>query len=300
MEQQTNNHTPVLIDNILDIINIEFNDSMLSVFDGTLGGGGYTNRFLDKGYSVVACDLDKTVIDLSKEKILNLNFACYQGNFSEIIGDYTDFFDIIVVDLGYSSNQLDFSNRGFSYQKEDEEFDLRYNNDISIPAWKLICEQPVEKLGKIIFNNSGETFANKIANSLKQQDIKYVKDVKNSIESIIPAKFYKKRNAILSRVWQAFRIEINQEFENLNIFLDKSLNALKKNGLLMVVDFHSLEDKIVTKFMRDQAKPIVIDDFGNKVINYKLLTKKPITPSEDEIDDNIRSRSASLRILKKL
>lgn len=296
-----NVHVPVLLEGVMSVINNEFGESSLTVFDGTLGGGGYSRRFLESGFTVFGSDLDKDVVDTLNEGLGDKSFEARHGNYSEIITEFDDnFFDVIVVDLGYSSNQLDSSGRGFSYQKPDETFDLRYDSSRGQAAWEIICGKPVENLGKILFRNAGETFANRIARSLKEQPVKTVGELVNAVEKAIPRKFWNKRNAVLSRVWQAFRIEVNQEFEHLDIFLHESLPKLKEGGLLMVVDFHSLEDKMVTQFMRQKSKPVSEDMYGNKTYHYKFLTKKALLPSEEEVDTNVRARSAKLRALKKL
>jgi 16S rRNA (cytosine1402-N4)-methyltransferase len=300
-----NNHKPVLIDAIAKFVQVNTDSN---IFDGTFGGGGYSDFFLSYNAHVYACDLDSGAIDNYNSsnppndnlKLVNNNFSSYIDNFKN------DFFDIIVADLGYSSNQLEFSCRGFSYMKTNELFDLRYDTNDGVPVYtKIRLLKNSSDLGKIIFKYSGETFSNRISQNLftfitSTKDDIYVLDVIKEVERSIPAKFVHKKNAILSRVWQAMRVWVNEEFISLEEFLNKSLKKLKPNGTLMITCFNSLEDKIVTHFMRNVSKKITIDDFGNTDQLYELITKKAIIPSESEIKDNIRSRSATLRILKKL
>jgi 16S rRNA (cytosine1402-N4)-methyltransferase len=296
-----NVHTPVLIQNILQIIESEFETSKLNVFDGTLGGGGYSQEFLTLGHTLVGSDLDNGVVVNLNKKFENHNFTALQGNFSQVITTLSDNSqDVIVVDLGYSSNQLESSYRGFSYMKLEEEFDLRYDNLSGKPAYEMIKNLSEHELRNMLFRHSGESISHRISKELSIAKPATVADVVKAVEKAIPAALYTKKNAILSRVWQAFRIEVNEEFEHLELFLNRSLHKLKQNGLLMVVDFHSLEDKIVTNFMRQQSKPVSEDSYGNRKFEYELLTKKPIEPSEKEVEENIRSRSARLRVLKKL
>lgn len=312
MQQGQNTHVPVLLEPILN--NLPEKLSNNNFFDGTFGGGGYSKRFLEQGYNVFACDLDQTALDKKNERIcsdLLPNLVTKQANFAEYINNFEDnFFTGIVLDLGFSSNQLTYSNRGFSYQNVDEDFDLRYNissNSTTEPAYKKIAKlKRWEELGKVIYTYSGDNFSGKIARHIvedkiqKGVELKTVGDFVNVITESIPAKFKNKTNATLSRVWQAIRIWVNGEFEALERFLPIASKKLTIGGRLYVVCFHSLEDKIVTKFMRQVSKKYFVDDYGNQEQDYRFITSKPIVPSEDEITQNIRSRSATLRIIERV
>lgn len=303
-----NNHKPVLLEAISKYESLISDGS--NIFDGTFGGGGYSDYFLKSKTDVhiYACDLDQNAIDYyisnnSKSNKLQL----VKSNFEDYISFFnSSFFDIIVADLGYSSNQLDFSNRGFSYLKGDEVLDLRYNTDDDLPAYQKIRLLKTDReLSKVIFQYSGETFSSRIGKNLfafisANNQVIYVSEIVKSIEASIPKKFMHKRNAILSRVWQSLRVWVNNEFDSLENFLVTSLDKLKPSGMLMVTCFNSLEDKIVTKFMRNASKKDIVDDFGNTEQFFEIITKKPITPSDLEIQNNIRSRSATLRIIKKI
>jgi 16S rRNA (cytosine1402-N4)-methyltransferase len=300
-----NHHIPVLLDEVAGFV-FE-NKPQPKVFDGTFGGGGYTTLFLEKGAEVFATDLDKTVYDryfLSNPKHLKLH--TFHGNFADVIRDFKNsFFDSIVADLGFSSNQLEESGRGFSYQQLNDSLDFRY--DLSRGKGlleKLSKVGSSDNLGKILFQYSGETMSRRIAGQIfddfRAKKLNTVEDLLKSIDQVISKELWHKRNGIYSRIWQALRIWVNDEFENLELFLSRSLDKLASGGLLIVVCFHSLEDKIVTKFMRTMSKPLEIDDFGNTITSFELITKKAKIPSEKEIEGNIRSRSATLRVLKKL
>ena len=296
-----NVHVPVLLEQITRLIRAEYGEDPLTIFDGTLGGGGYSAAFLEAGHTVYGSDLDAEVVQALGERFADKKFEARQGNFSEVITEFADgFFDVVVVDLGYSSNQLESSDRGFSYLQGQEDLDLRYNSDRGRPAYELVNSLGENELQKLIYRHSGEALSLRIARSLKEQPVRTAGETVAAVERAIPAKFYKKRNAILSRVWQALRIEVNEEFVHLQLFLEHSVEKLKPGGLLMVVDFHSLEDKLVTKFMREKAKPVAEDVYGNRTYAYELLTKKGILPSQEEITQNVRSRSATLRVLKRL
>ena len=307
-----NLHTPVLIGKILENLP---NKSKLNIFDGTFGGGGYSREFLSGGHIVYACDWDGEAVKNEKlvennNQQVEQNLHLSHSSFAENIQTFEeDFFDLIVLDLGYSSNQLEFSNRGFSYQKGEEVLDLRYDIAAGHACWDKIknLKRP-EEFFKTIYKYSGESFSPAIAKVLlslvrsktnTKPEIR-VFEVVEEIKKVIPKKLTKKLNAILSRTWQALRIWTNDEFSQLEIFLPESVKKLKSKGLLMVVGFHSLEDKIVAGFMRDEARVVEISEFGDKAKYYNLLTPKAITPDEEEVTQNPRSRSGLLRILEKI
>jgi 16S rRNA (cytosine1402-N4)-methyltransferase len=317
--QIENNHIPVLLEPILEFVKIKAQENLtnkkteaIKVFDGTFGGGSYTKSFLEKQYQVYSCDLDSSTnliaANLKTEFGDNFNFEI--ANFKDYVSQFSDnFFDAIVVDLGYSTNQLDSSNRGFSYALgKTAILDLRYNSYILKPCYQLILEtKGASELAKIIYQNSGENLSFKLAkvlwemyhNSQTPEKIT-VQEIVTILEEAIPAKFFMKTKSILSRIWQALRIWTNQEFEVLKQFLENSVSKLAPNGILCVVSFHSLEDKIVASFMRKNTKPIDEDIYGNRTYNYKLLTPKFITPDEVELKNNPRSRSGRLRVLQKI
>jgi 16S rRNA (cytosine1402-N4)-methyltransferase len=284
----------------------------LKIFDATFGAGSYSRHFFELGHEVFACDLDKISKKIVKEsenlKELQASnrFSLLNGNYSDIIQQFDDnYFDIIVADLGFSTVQLNFSKRGFSYQKRDELLDLRYDCTNSEPCYiKVQNLKNPNDLSKIIYNYSGEELSSKIAKvifqTVKIDGVIAVGGVVDAIDQIIFSQNKKNFNSILSRVWQALRIWTNDEFGNLELFLEFSKSKLKKNGRLIIVNFHSLEDKIVTNYFRQCSKKRVIDDFGNTEIDFKHLTNKPVLPSEKEILENKPSRSAKLRVLERL
>lgn len=328
-----NLHTPVLLEQILEFSKTEFVDLKGKIaFDGTFGGGGYSQKMAELGMQIFACDQDnqafltfqpdsksvKSLQTLSStdfyKNLVNYPFKSQEilltkNSFSEHIREFpTGFFDLVVLDLGFSSNQLEYSNRGFSYQKTEEVLDLRYNSEVGSPCWLRIQRfKKPEEFFKTLYLYSGEKLSkpisealNKLIRSKRNYETVKVGEVVEAIREVIPHRYMKNFKSILSRIWQALRIWTNREMEELELFLGESLTRLKPNGLLMIVDFHSLEDKMITKFMRDAAKPLEVDEFGNKKAKFKLLTPKAAVPTEQEINQNIRSRSAKLRILKKL
>jgi 16S rRNA (cytosine1402-N4)-methyltransferase len=295
---QINQHIPVLLNPIVEFY-LKHNKGSI-VFDGTFGGGGYSQKFLELKSKVYACDLDTNAINRA---VTNHDLTLVNQNFGEYINEFSDnYFDMIVVDLGFSNNQLLLDEFGFSYLKDSQPLDLRFDVKRGKSCSDYLNSVNVDDLTKTIFNNSGEHLSRKIAlkitDNVNGKDIT-VGDLKGWVMQAIPAKFMKSKNSILARVWQALRIEINQEFQWLNKFLDLAPSKLKAGGILCVVNFHSLEDKITTKKFRDLSKTREIDNYGNKAQDFILLTKKPITPDQDELDSNPQSRSATLRIIQK-
>ena len=311
-----NIHKPVLIQDLLKKLAEIWKSDIWSgkvVFDGTFGGGGYSQEFLQKNSQVFACDKDIYAVKLGEKKfakfIENDSLKLAEIDFLEYLKKFKeDYFDLIVLDLGFSSNQLEFSKRGFSFLKQDEEFDLRFSLDNPSPCWQKIknLKKP-EYLKKIIYTNSGEISSGRIAKTIyqtirskKNTEITTVGDIVKALdEEILNKKTIKQRAQILARVWQALRIWTNRELEILENFIDQSISRLRPNGVLAIVSFHSLEDKIVTKKMRYFSKPMDIDEFGNKTEKFILLTPKAIQPSDQEIEENTRSRSAKLRMMIK-
>jgi 16S rRNA (cytosine1402-N4)-methyltransferase len=312
---QNNNHLPVMLEEVSNLLFEKIStEQNVTFFDGTLGGGGYTQDFLNLAEAKkinlkqVSGDLDQTAIDRVKTYIQipkgqQLEFI--KGNFAELINTFQNHsLDGIVLDLGYSGNQLAESDRGFSYLNPSEELDLRYDTSSGISASdKLLKLKNHNDLGKLIYEYSGEDLAIKIArkfSEIKKKDSWTVQNMVELVISAIPPTAMKKKNQILSRVWQALRIWVNSEFESLNTFLPLALEKLKPQGRLVIVSFHSLEDKIVTKFLRNQTKPTKEDIYGNKSYSFKLLTAKGQFPSEAEVQRNTRSRSAILRAIERL
>lgn len=313
-----NTHIPVLINEVQNYLlaqNLEqFAEKQINIFDGTLGGGGYTQHFINYCHdnkinlSQYSSDLDQGAIDRVLSYIqcpVGINLELRNGNFAEVITTFEDkYFDGIVVDLGFSSNQLEVDQRGFSYQQGEQELDLRYNVDTTNScSYKLLRLHDWQQLGKILYNYSGEDLAAKIAKAIYNSNKKTpwtVKEMVDIVISVIPAVALKRKNQILSRVWQALRIWTNDEFASLEAFIQSAKDKLKIGGRLVVVSFHSLEDKIVTNYFRQLSKAVTEDIYGNKEYDFKIINSRPIVPTAQEIELNPRSRSAVMRVLERL
>jgi len=279
--------------------------------DGTLGGGGHSLAILEK----IAPDGKILAFDLSSEAIASMEQIVeqnnYQGqkeriifvqnnfvNLSEII-DKFNFRPVngILLDLGLSSDLLEKSGRGFSFQR-DEFLDMRFGES-GQTAYELISQLSHLELEKIFREYGEEKFAEKIAFNItrtrRQQKIKTTFDLKKIIvEAIEEAVGYqiseKARIKIFARIFQALRIAVNNELENLEKTLKQIFQILSVNGRVVIISYHSLEDRIIKNFFRQQKQEGKIE----------ILTKKPIGPSSEELRENYRSRSAKLRAARKI
>jgi len=214
-------------------------------------------------------------------------------------------FDGIFVDLGVSSYQLDNLDSGFTY-RENSTFDLRMDKSQGKPAHYYLNRLKQEELADIIYNFGEEKKSRVIARNIvedrKEKPILTSDQIKSSVQKSVPTRFL---NKSLSRVFQAFRIYVNNELDELKIFLEKSVQLLSSSGRIVVISFHSLEDRIVKEFFKYETltcicPPEIPVCNCNKEPRLKIITKKPILPSGDELENNARSRSAKLRVAERI
>jgi len=292
-------HVPVLLKEVIKFLNPKAGENFI---DCTVGAGGHSIEILKKNVfgKVLAIDLDKKSIKFLESKnkdrlfLVNDNFK----NLKKIVEKY-NFYPVngILLDLGLSSLQLEESGRGFSFQK-DEPLDMRFNKDQKITAKEIVNTFNLQKLEEIFKDYGEERFSKRIARRIvEQREVKPIKsslELKKIIKQAIPLEKIKYRrgkiNKVLARIFQALRIEVNQELKNLKQGLTQSIDILSPKGRLVVISFHSLEDRIVKHFFREQKDQKKI----------KILTKKPIIPQVKEIQKNFRARSAKLRAVIKL
>ena len=297
-------HVPVLLNESINGLSIKPEGTYV---DLTFGGGGHSKSILeklnDKG-RLISFDIDSDAIRLNK--LVRKNFEIIESNFK--------FFDLhieergikkvdgIFADLGISSYQIDNLNRGFSYKGETE-LDMRMNKRNNLCAKKIVNEYDKEKLENIFFEygeiSNNKKIVKKIIEYRKDKKIKYNSDFVNLLNEIFNKEISFK---LLSRIFQAIRIEVNDEINALREMLTKSKDYLNSKGRLVVISYHSLEDRLVKNFINksnfssDYKKNL----FGVKKEFYKRINKKPIVPTSDEIKNNPRSRSAKLRIGERL
>ncbi len=273
--------------------------------DTTYGGGGHAQAILGKlkEGKLLAFDQDEAAL---KNKIadprlimIHSNFR-YLRNFLKLYKLYP--VDGILADLGLSSHQIDEGERGFS-TRFNGVLDMRMDRNKKITAREIINHYPEEKLMEI-FRKYGEiTNARQVAaivvSSRKTKPIDTTQDLK---EVTITCTQRGKENKFYARMFQALRMEVNQEIEVLKEFLKQTVEALKPGGRLVIISYHSLEDKLVKNFMRagNIEGEIHKDFFGNVLSPFQVITRKPIMASKEEIDENSRSRSARLRVAEKL
>ena len=303
MNLETNNtlHIPVMLSEILNYL---AEDSMQDklVVDCTFGAGGYSKAFLKRGANVIALDRDKVALEKGKElkkqfgdklTLINTSF----GRLEELDIEPPD---VIVLDIGVSSMQIDQADRGFSFQK-DGPLDMRMGGTIQTAA-DVVNTYSIEALTQIFRYYGEESHAKKIAimivRSRQQKLFSTTMELSKSIESLLPKRHFEKIHPA-TRVFQALRIYINDELTQLNKVLLAAERILPKGGKIGVVSFHSLEDKIVKKFLlnRSQAKAVsrYLPEIQNYCPSFLLPHKKAIMPLETECLQNKRARSAKFR-----
>lgn len=312
MEDKKEKHIPVLLNETIESLNVKPDGIYI---DMTLGRGGHANEVLkklgDKGL-LIGIDQDDDAIkdnsirfkDEKRIKIVKSNFK----NLNKILDDFKiDKVNGIYFDLGVSSVQFDDGDRGFSYKK-DAILDMRMDKDNPLSLKDLINTYSEEEIYKIIDEYGEEKFAKNIARNIiktrEEKEIVSTLELANIIENSIPAKYrYKEKKHPAKRSFQAFRIYINDELNILDKALDDSVNRLKSGGRLSVITFHSLEDRIVKNKFKYFESPCTCDKnfpcvCGKKSLG-KIINKKVIIPSDEEIEINNRSRSAKLRIFER-
>jgi len=296
------NHIPVLLKEVLKSFNPQPGENFI---DCTVGLAGHALPLLEKNKpdgKVLGIEIDKKVLEILKKKITAERLILVQGNFADLkkIAEENSFYPIngILFDLGMSSWQIEKSGRGFSFQR-DEPLDMRFGNRTSkspqsLTAEEIINQWPEEELVKIFKEYGQERYARRIAYRVCQtrriQPIKSTHQLVEIIQQAVPNRYQHRRIHFATRAFQALRIAVNDELNNLKKALPQALEILEKNGQLAIISFHSLEDRIVKIFFRETAKE------GN----LKILTKKPIRPGREEMNLNPRSRSAKLRVALKL
>lgn len=285
-------HIPVLLNELIDYLNPKANENFI---DCTLNGGGHTKAILEKikpNGKVLGIEWDKEIFEnIKKQNIerliavndsyINLKEITEKNNFKNVSG--------IIFDLGMSSYQIDESERGFSFLK-NQPLIMTYG-DTQKTAKEIVNEYEEEKLEKIIREYGEEKFSRKIAKKIvltrKIKPIETTHDLIEIIRQAIPGNQGHQKIHFATRTFQAIRIETNQELENIQTALPQAIDILNPGGKLAVISFHSLEDRIVKNFFKDQAKQ------GKATI----ITEKPIIPEEKEAQANPRARSSKLRII---
>ena len=307
------NHEPVLLQEAISSLALE---NGMTVVDATMGGGGHSVAMIEKilpAGKFIGIDQDTQAIEAATTNISS-KFSCHTNQFIFHNKNFRDIddaldgtnVDAILADIGVSSHQIDTPERGFSYMV-DAPLDMRMNDNSRKKAIHLVNELSEKQLSDLIFNYGEERYSRQIA-----RNIVSARPIPNSTLALaeicvnsVPSSYFKSGGHPAKRTFQALRIAINDELGALEDFIPKAIDALKPNGRLAIISFHSLEDRIVKQaFKRLESKCLCPPKSPQCICNHrpsiKVITKKPIVPSIDEVKRNPRSSSAKLRIAQKL
>jgi len=331
-------HIPVLLNEVIEYLEPKPGENFI---DCTIGGGGHAIKILEKAFPsgrLLGIDWDHEMLErlslklkvpegqsygagknpkvlnrviLTRGSFANLEKIAQENNFTEVDG--------ILLDLGMSSWHLEKSGRGFSFKK-DEPLDMRYNvekiqnpkskiQNYNLTAREIVNTWPEREIEKILKEYGERRFAKRIAkaivNSRKIKPIKTTFQLVDIVKKTVPHKYQHKKIHPATKTFQALRIAVNNELENLKKTLPQAVKLLRPKGSLVVISFHSLEDRIVKDFFRKESKDCICPPeipvcvCGHKR-TLKIITKKPITPSQEEIISNPRARSAKLRVAERI
>ena len=307
------NHMPVLLEETILSLRIKPNGTYI---DGTLGGGGHSyeiaKRLSSKG-RLIGIDQDEDAIKAASKKLEKFKdkVTIVRSNYSnikQILQDLNiDKVDGILLDLGVSSYQLDKAERGFSYNY-DAQLDMRMDKRIDYTAKDIVNEYSERELYIVIRNYGEDSFAKNIAKHIvkarKEKPIETTYELVNIIKNAIPMRVRKKTGHPAKKTFQAIRIELNKELEVLKNSLDDMIESLNDEGRLCVITFHSLEDRIVKVNFRTNEKPCTCPPtfpicVCGKEPKGAVITRKPISPKDEELDKNRRAKSSKLRVFQR-
>ena len=306
-------HISVLLNECIEGLNIKENGIYV---DGTLGGAGHSSEIVKrlKTGRLIGIDQDTDAINAATKRLepykdrvtlVHDNFSNVKAVFAQLGIEKADGF---LLDIGVSSHQLDEAERGFSYM-QDAPLDMRMNSESDFSAYNVVNEYSEDELNNVIFKYGEERWAKRIAQFIvearKQKPIETTFELVDIIKKAVPKGARKDGPHPAKRTFQAIRIEVNGELEILEKTIDDMTELLNPGGRLCIITFHSLEDRIVKNAFRKQENPCTCPpEFpvcvcGKKPL-AKVITRKPILPSEEELEENHRSRSAKLRILERI
>lgn len=307
-------HVSVLLEETIDSLNIKSNGIYV---DGTLGGGGHSLeicRRLGEGGRLIGIDQDMDAIAAATERLsdykdkVTIVHSNYQDTDSVLKELSVNGVDGIVLDLGVSSYQLDNVERGFTY-REDTPLDMRMDQSSNLTAKDIVNDYSEMELFRVIRDYGEDGFAKNIAKHIvaarKLKPIETTGELNEIIKAAIPAKMRQGTGHPSKKTFQAIRIELNHELEVLENSLDKMIELLNPGGRLSIITFHSLEDRIVKNIFRRNMNPCIcppgfpVCTCGRKPTG-KIITRKPVVPSEHELEENKRAKSSKLRVFEKI
>lgn len=299
MNDNLNNfpHKPVMVEEVLYYLQLR---QGYTIVDCTVGSGGHATKIIDKIKSdglLIGIDKDMEILQIAKQNLSDTGgiFRLYHANYSDIDEVLRQAginrVNGVLLDLGVSSMQLDRADRGFSFYK-DGPLDMRMDRSNGITAKKLIKKLSERELEKLLRKYGEERLAKRIATAIINEEKKFGITSTTHLAAIVEHAVSKGKGKIhpATRVFQALRIAVNEELENLEIFLDKIHNYMYAGARIVIISFHSLEDRIVKNKFTESAKQNL----------FRIITKKPVTPGKSEIESNTRCRSAKLRSAERI
>lgn len=287
-------HIPVLLKEVLEILEPKPGGVYV---DATIGLGGHSEnivKFIGSGGRLIGIDRDDESLKMAEKRLSDRRVRLKMGKFSDIESlldsDGIHEVDGILFDLGVSMAQFKDYERGFSFVS-DKRLDMRMDKKQKLSAWNVVNRYPEKEIERILREFGEEWLSRKIAKEIIRRRSKKTIDTCSELSAIVESA-YRRRSALhpATKTFQALRIEVNSELNELRSGLDASLSLLKKDGRLCVISYHSLEDRIVKRFIADNSKKELL----------RMITKKPITASPEEIRSNPSSRSAKLRAAEKI
>lgn len=312
---QTFSHIPVMLEECMENLALK-KDGVY--FDGTVGGGGHSYEILRRtspGGRLIATDLDDEALAAASERL-----SPFQGRFSLHKSNYKDYatildvggvdlLDGVILDYGVSSHQIDDPKRGFSYRSKEAPLDMRMDASAALNAEMVVNTYSEERLSKILRDYGEEQFAGRIARSIcierSKKPLETCGELASIVEKSIPAKFRYDGAPCERKTFQAIRIEVNGELDGLYDLVVGLTRRLKKGGRIAILTFHSLEDRAVKEAFKYLENPCTCPKnfpvcVCGKKQEIKIITKKPITATEKEIQENSRSKCAKLRVAEKI
>lgn len=305
-------HISVLLEESISSLNIK-DDSI--IVDCTLGYGGHSSNILariKKGF-LFAFDQDSEAIRHSTERLsaVGTNFTIIKSNFVHLKEKLNELnvekVDGVLFDLGVSSPQLDDAERGFSYH-EDARLDMRMDQDNPLSAYEVVNNYSKEELSQIFYKYGEDKFSNNIAKKIVEyrtiKPIETTLELVEIIKTAVPMKFRKDKHPA-RQIFQAIRIEVNKELDVIEPALEQALSMLKIGGRVAVITFHSLEDRLVKNYFKEKCAiderlkgmPNIPDEY---LPDFNLVVNKAISPSDEELKNNPRARSAKLRVIERI
>lgn len=306
-------HISVLLNEVIEGLNIKEDGIYI---DGTLGGAGHSSEIVKrlKGGKLIGIDQDLNALEKASQVLKNYEekVVLVHNNYENIDIVLKELginkVDGILLDLGVSSHQLDEESRGFSHNK-DAPLDMRMDKTNTLTAWDVVNKYSASEIEDIIFNYGEDRWAKRIAEFIvterKVKPIDTTLELVSVIKKAIPKAVRMEGHHPAKKTFQAIRIEVNRELEVLKNSINKMVDLLNPGGRLVIITFHSLEDRIVKGAFKELFKDCICPSHFpecrcDKVREIKILTRKPILPSQEELSNNPRSRSAKLRIAEKL